>query len=94
MPLAQCPAIVQARLTENAKRLKGTIGTVEKGTMPSVEKEQTQKAEFYDAMIATPDGKLWCVKMLSDGKVLEIDERKETKGRLVTLSEHIRGWRW
>ena len=86
MPLAQCPAIVQARLMENAERLKGTIATVEK--------EQARETEFYDAQIATPDGKLWCVKLLSDGKVLEIDERKEAKGRLVSLYERVREWRW
>jgi hypothetical protein len=77
---------------ENAERLKGTIGTVEKGTMLSVEKEQAQKTEFYDAQIATPDGKLWCLKLLPDGKVIEIDERKEAKGRLDSLHEALRNW--
>lgn len=86
MPLARCPAIVQTRLMENAERLKGTIATVEK--------EQTQETEFYDAKIATPDGKLWCVKLLSNGKVLEIVEREKAKGRLVSLYERIREWRW
>ena len=86
MPLAQCPAIVQARLMENAQRLKGTIATVEK--------EQARETEFYDAQIATPDGKLWCVKLLSDGKVLEIDERTKAKGRLVSLYERVREWHW
>ena len=86
MPLVQCPAIVQARLMENAERLKGTIATVEKA--------QVSEAEFYDAQIATPDGKLWCVKLLSDGKVLEIDQRKKAKGRLVELYERVREWRW
>ena len=86
LPLAERPAVVQARLTENAERLKGTIATVEK--------EQARETEFYDAQIATPDGKLWCVKLLSDGKGLEIDERKEAKGRLVSLYERVREWRW
>jgi hypothetical protein len=86
MPLALCPAIVQAKLKENAERLKGTIA--------KVEKEQAQETAFYDAQIATPEGKLWCVKLLSDGKVLEIDERKEAKGRLVELYERVREWRW
>jgi hypothetical protein len=84
MPLAQSPAIVQARLIENAERLKGTIAMV----------EHAPETEFYDAQIATPDGRLWCVKLLSDGKVLEIDERKEAKGRLVSLYERVRQWRW
>ena len=70
MPLAQCPAIVQTRLMENAERLNGTIATV----------EHAPEAEFYDAQIVTPDGKLWCVKLLSDGKVFEIDQRRKRKG--------------
>ena len=94
MPLAQCPAIVQARLMENAERLKGTIATVEKGRIAAVEKAQVSEVELYDAQIATPDGKLWCVKLLSDGKVLEIDERKKAKGRLVSLYERVREWHW
>ena len=73
-------------MPQNAERLKGTIATVEK--------EQARETEFYDAQIATPDGKIWCVKLLSDGKVLEIDERKEAKGRLVSLHERVREWRW
>ena len=84
MPLAQCPEIVKTKLMEKAEPLQGTIAIV----------EHAPEAEFYDAQIATPDGKLWCVKLLSDGKVLEIDERKKAKGRLVSLYERVREWHW
>ena len=84
VPLADCPAIVQARLTENAERLKGTVGPVEKA--------RAQETEFYDARIAGPDGKVWSVKVLTDGKVLEVVEKKQAKGKLVALHDSFRRW--
>jgi hypothetical protein len=71
VPFAQCPAIVQARVKDTAQQLKGTIG--------KIEKEKTKQMEFYDAKIASTDGKMWSVKVLPDGKVLEIKEKKEKK---------------
>jgi hypothetical protein len=71
VPFEQCPAIVQSRVKETAQRLKGTIG--------KIEKEKTKEMEFYDAKIAGADGKMWSVKVLPDGKVLEIKEKKEKK---------------
>ena len=82
VPLADCPPIVQATLRENAERLKGTVGPVEnaKGT------------ELYDARITGPDGKVWTVKVLTDGKVLEVVEKKQAKGKLVALHDSFRRW--
>ena len=71
VPFEQCPAIVQARVKEQAQRLKGTIG--------KVEKEKTKEMEYYDAKIAAADGKIWSVKVLPDGQVLEFKEKKEKK---------------
>ena len=82
VPLADCPAIVQTRLTENAERLKGTVGPVEKA----------QETEFYDGRIAAPYGKVWSVKVLTDGKVLEVVEKEQAKGKLVALHDSFRRW--
>lgn len=82
--LADCPAIVQARLTENAERLKGTVGPVEK--------TQAQATEFYQVRIAAAEGKVWSVKVLTDGKVLEAVEKKQAKGKLVALHDSFRRW--
>ena len=73
---AERPASVQTQLTEHAERLKGAILSVEKGTLKTIENEQLQEAEFYDARIAAEDGKVWRVKVLADGRVIEVDEQR------------------
>jgi hypothetical protein len=92
MPMAERPAVVDERLTETAERLKGTVRSVAKESMRSLEKEQAQQTEFYDATITGADGKVWSVKMLTDGKVLEIAELKASKGRLRALHDALGNW--
>ena len=82
--IARCPAPVQTSINEIAQK--------EQGSFRNVEIQRTNDVEFYDAIIAAPDGKVWSVKLLADGTVLELDQRKEAKGRLIAVRDALQRW--
>jgi hypothetical protein len=52
-----------------------------------------QETEIYDARIAAADGRIWRLKILADGRVLEVHEQRTATMELLGMKLKWPSWR-